>query len=993
MSTVGPTIPTGTQGSTGPQGNTGARGYTGSQGVAGTVGSTGLQGNQGKTGSQGSQGSTGLQGNQGSTGVGTVGATGLQGNQGSTGSQGSQGPAGTGGSGTGITGLQGNQGATGSVGADGTYSMTCAPPAILFSAVTATSKYIYIPWTYPTQIVAGSLGCYLPLITSVTCAWSLIVNGTTTNQPILSAATGNTNVRYNGTVPYTTWITGLVLTNVISAASPSYQSLVFPGETVARNCFVYYSSNFANMTSTSTNTVTAYYSNYNTTSNQNTCNFSIFLSAGVPSTPLAPAFSTTTLSGITGVSGTTTNNTIYGTGTNYIDLGSTGSNTYAAANYKYTYSTPGSMGRYGGQVGHTGSQTGLSGTQTISGLYPDSVYSLYESVQNNSTNTNYSAISQAYSFTSVGIAPTQSFGSITSGFAVTTTSAKLVAANGSGDLINAPVSVIFGSPTPLTSNGFKSPIHCNANRGSTGTSLLNISCSAVRGSTGIAGASSTISYNGFPAAASLVGSTGPLMAISSATATDSFATSVSQFQGFYLQTGNHALTLNSGIFTPSNDKTTVNLNQTQYPSSGVTGAISNSSFSFYYDVTPSATPSIGTFASTLKTVTTFSVSGVNAFYGSIVFNATTPTSNIGNYYYRNGNIVSYYVGGSVVANETTLANISTVSSPLAVSNTFTNTGSPAISYTPSLFATSIAIYAVAYNCVGTASLNSNTVTLTAIFDPMTRTLLTNTAQYPVAYTSGNAYTGIGQSSNNPGRRIVSGQTNGSIYGNDSLTFVSALPAAAIYANSPYDNTQIITNSSNYYNQELQMVNGLYVTKGYSGATCYVDYSTYLNNSVNYSGIGTTGYRYATFAWKCATNASNYSKITFAINGFTQPITTPATIPQSGSQTMQMFYRIEDAANPSTSSSNFSAAYRNTTWLNVYGEGVNPVLSANYHLYSNIYSAQNTSLTNTYSSNTLTTYVLTPSFAIGSSDNVYIYLRIGLPMTINLGFSYVTAALS
>ena len=102
----------------------------------------------------------------------------------------------------------------------------------------------------------------------------------------------------------------------------------------------------------------------------------------------------------------------------------------------------------------------------------------------------------------------------------------------------------------------------------------------------------------------------------------------------------------------------------------------------------------------------------------------------------------------------------------------------------------------------------------------------------------------------------------------------------------------------------------------------------------------------------------------------------------------MFYRIEDA----TSSSNFSAAYRNTTWLNVYGEGINLVATGNYYLQPTIYSAQNMAIQNTFSSNTLTMNVLTPSFAVGSSDNVYIYLRVGLPMSINLGFSYVTATL-
>ena len=108
----------------------------------------------------------------------------------------------------------------------------------------------------------------------------------------------------------------------------------------------------------------------------------------------------------------------------------------------------------------------------------------------------------------------------------------------------------------------------------------------------------------------------------------------------------------------------------------------------------------------------------------------------------------------------------------------------------------------------------------------------------------------------------------------------------------------------------------------------------------------------------------------------------------------MFYRIEDAANPTTTSSNFSAAYKNTTWLNVNGLGINSdVTSGNYFIYQNIYNGKDTSLINTYNSNVLTTYALTPGFAVSSGDNIYIYLRIGLPMSINLGFSHITATLS
>jgi hypothetical protein len=217
----------------------------------------------------------------------------------------------------------------------------------------------------------------------------------------------------------------------------------------------------------------------------------------------------------------------------------------------------------------------------------------------------------------------------------------------------------------------------------------------------------------------------------------------------------------------------------------------------------------------------------------------------------------------------------------------------------------------------------------------------------------------------------------------------------VYATTDiYSHAWDISNSSSN-NQELQIVNGLYVTALYSGA--YINYTSFLSgstgyNTVNYSGA--SGYRYATFAWKCATNASNYNNITFNVNGITQIVSGPTTAPTVGGVPIQMFYRIEDTAVPTTSTANFSTMYRNTTWLNVFGQGFNAVTSGNYFNYTNVYSGQNTSLANTYSSGSLTSNaLLIPSFTVSSGDNVYIYLRIGLPMSVNVGFSNITATIS
>lgn len=108
----GPTGPVGPGGATGPTGPTGSTGPAGATGNTGSTGPTGPTGNTGATGSgstgpAGATGATGADGVTGPTGSGTTGATGPTGPAGSIGATGSTGPTGD----MGVTGPDGQAGA------------------------------------------------------------------------------------------------------------------------------------------------------------------------------------------------------------------------------------------------------------------------------------------------------------------------------------------------------------------------------------------------------------------------------------------------------------------------------------------------------------------------------------------------------------------------------------------------------------------------------------------------------------------------------------------------------------------------------------------------------------------------------------------------------------------------------------------------------------------------------------------------------------------
>jgi hypothetical protein len=298
----------------------------------------------------------------------------------------------------------------------------------------------------------------------------------------------------------------------------------------------------------------------------------------------------------------------------------------------------------------------------------------------------------------------------------------------------------------------------------------------------------------------------------------------------------------------------------------------------------------------------------------------------------------------------------------------------------------------AFNWVNTPSskVSSNII---AIFDPLSVALLSDTTKYRsevVGSIPSVPATGP-TNSTNPGYRIKTGTTAGS--------YVNALPTPS---GSPsfekYNHTENISITGN---EELQIANGLYVTKAYSGGggSCYLDYRTYLYNNAslntfNYSGIPGTAsdFRYASFAWKFEPSTSAYAHVLFKIHGLTKNLSK-----------YYMFYRIEDIDNPTNVSSNFDQPYLNTTWIdatNVLGQPPLVTLTTfgdNRYTPTRICAGANTAKIkeSVYSGNVYSAYALLPETRVypEKQDKIYLYLRIGLPMNEDVGFSHVTALLS
>lgn len=863
------------------------------------------------------------------------------------------------------------------------------PTQIIFGNPMTIGKNVYIPWKYPKQINVGFINSYLPIIDSFSCTWSgKVGNSMKYDQEILIHAKNTINgnvIRYQNLSENTTYITGIVLTN--SNKNTGFQKLQFPQDVtgVLRYSYVYYSSDFFYLTRNNIhNSITAWYNNYSITSNKSTVNFDGSMSLlGPPSQPGKPEVTSTSSSQIV----------ISLSSPDYVNSLDTTDDTSRIFNYKISYSTSGSILRYGGPIQDVSELISNSNNDiSITNLYPDCGYK-FKGCAINDRDPKYSADgSLSNEIYTTYLTPIE-FGEFSFSPA-NVYSAKIVANNNSTDLAGSTIdNILFSLPPtlPWKSNNIISPIHSIENRGNQGTNLLKITGSIKRGLT-VIDSFDYLNYHGFNnSIPSNLLSLHSYSSLEPNGIVDSYANNSAPYQGFYLQS-NTSYLLKENLFVDSNDKTTVTLLQKQKE---LHEREVLKTYSFYYQ-NVTTTPQITSCIITLKTTDTIKISGVNIIWGPIVLNCSTEVNNLGGYFYNKDKILSYSTG----VDETVLTNVSRDISKSLLDNKFTivNTGTPEIKYSNTTFAKSITIQTTAYNVKYTTSNVFTSSYINAIIDNPSYSLIHNTSLYPTSVQN------VGSITNKfvVGFRIWSDKTNNM---GTTLNNVTKIPATTRYVDIPYNHNWDLTSSNNNgydATEELQIFNGYYSSKG-NNTNGYLDYSDYYyspekKNSLNYSLISSDQgvYRFATFCWRCSEKSSNYTKIAFAINGLQGHVTNVDNIPLVSNEPILFYYRLEDYNNPNEE--NFNTAYTNTLWINA-NSTINNMTSANYcNLNSSEYTSgtllggKNSSIANTFQNNVLTINASVPSFTITTVNNVYIYLRVGLPMSVNANFTHVTCSL-
>jgi hypothetical protein len=216
-------------------------------------------------------------------------------------------------------------------------------------------------------------------------------------------------------------------------------------------------------------------------------------------------------------------------------------------------------------------------------------------------------------------------------------------------------------------------------------------------------------------------------------------------------------------------------------------------------------------------------------------------------------------------------------------------------------------------------------------------------------------------------------------------------AGTPYANTRYSNSLSITANDV---EELQVSNGKFTTPG--GQThAYLNYATYYytetqTNTANYSNIPTTGYRYATFAWRVtAANPNVYTALEFHLHN-TSGVTITNSLAYAGPSPIQLYYRIEDISRSDpVDSSKYSSA-----WINGNTLSGTVTSSGNYFLPTSYTSTPNSGLVVSVTNESGYTNfpVFIPPLNI-SAQTINIYCRIGLPMGVPFSFSHISAVLS
>ena len=867
-----------------------------------------------------------------------------------------------------------------------------APSTIYFGTPMSKSSQIFIPWTYPVQINVGFMQNWVQNILAFNTILSTNVAGINYSSILVQQSTNIINYR-TANLPF---ITGITL--VKTAGTSGVQSLTFPQDNLVRSTYVYYNTALANLTGN--NQLLAWYTNYNFGSNVASTIFAAFLTAGPPSIPQR-LYSTTT----------TSNSIIFYFSTpQFVDLNDTTSVATVSSYTMNLTAVPFSTFRYtgiapvyqsttvvvGAPFNFQTAQDGLGGQvvqYNATGLYPDSVYTFTTRAANSA--------SQQGGFASTLSTVTSNLTSDAT-FSGTLTFASRYYASAYRVFDSLNVTTLVNSATAWTTSAFVSPIHNVAIRGKTFTGTLSMSTVIT---SPVITTGPQIFYNGFPA------TTPSAVTLNNVTLTpttvyDRFTAlgCNAPYQGYFLSASN-TITLGAGIFVANSTIYTLQTTAIQSTSAGITTG--QGTFSWYYDGSPgTAAITDAAFAYSPTTAPSYTaISGVQTVYGTATFSTIVGASNLGNYFYANP-ILSYtFTAGSasLTTTETNLTRIVSGSNGgrLAQSSRigFSN-GTVTSASLASAWASTVTLAVYSANLSGNSA--TSNVYLSTIIDGPSYTLITTTlpATLPTA-TTASALAGcrIWSFSSFDGTNIYVVPFVYANAGNNSYT--SYLYS---HANSLIDNTVATTPAF----KELQVANGAHRSVGTAGFA-YLNYAgrfygNSLQNSITYTSIiRDTTLRFATFGWKTASSATNYTKVTFVVNYLTAGTDTIAVsnslavfsagnYPTVATDKVFLFYRIEDQASILPT----NAGSATTCWLDANGTTGNAASALNYYndttgnqtqIYGGVASGA------TLASGTITfPNVFVPAFATSGKD-IRIIARFGVPMNWNFAMTTITAQLS
>ena len=320
------------------------------------------------------------------------------------------------------------------------------------------------------------------------------------------------------------------------------------------------------------------------------------------------------------------------------------------------------------------------------------------------------------------------------------------------------------------------------------------------------------------------------------------------------------------------------------------------------------------------------------------------------------------------------------------------------------------IFAKATNVKGDYNKSNATDSVPIVYDPNSATTLANSQiLHTLSDTATNGYRLY--SSTSAGKEAVDG----------TVVTANNTPANYVtnYGNGQYDNSKSLTEPGGNHQKDLMLYNGLYTTN----PSAYINYTTTyysntLTNTVNYSSINKTDYRYATFAWKITSSTTPINFIT--INLKNSSILTGDGISwytDSGkTKKLYLYYRVEDTA--ASSSLNWSSGGTiSTPWIDGNSFDSTYKLNGGYSTGQTYPSTNENINTPTPMANTLqTTRTLSgltsaPSGTSGSNtpftiklpnpisqyntstSAMYLYVRIGVHMSNTFSFDNPSALIS